>query len=237
MSINWKELFAYSRALDEFSVQLQDKLIVLRVDKTCAAHYGNFASGRIDLLAQLAKHIRSQEILLGCESIAIRLECSKNVTADALSRLRVSATHRDKHPHRSLKKKPFHQLNAAYGPCTIDGFVADDGHNALLERYWTESRSFVENHDGRELVWVFPPTDIILPLLQFLDDKRREQEKLNVLVLLPELPSTPWFRYCQHYKRVARFRAGSDLFREFKQGAWGKAPPTKYPWMLLAARA
>ena len=236
MSINWKELYAYSRALDEFAVQLQDKLVVLRVDNTCAAHYVNFASGRIDSLAQLAKHIRYQEILLGCESVAIHLAGARNVTADALSRLQVSAAHRDKHPHRALKKKLFLHINEVHGPCIIDGFAADDGHNAQLDQYWSESNSFFEHHDGRDLVWVFPPTDLIQPLMQYLDDKRRAKEVLNILLLVPKHTSAPWFRYCQFYKRVAWYRAGSDLFREFKNGAGGKAPPTKYPWMLLASR-
>ena len=237
MSINWKELYAYSRALDEFSLYLHGKLIILKVDNTCAAHYVNFATGRINALAQLAKDIRHQEIQLACESVAIRLAGVKNVTADALSQMQLSATQRDKRPHRALKRKLFLGLQDLRGPFHIDGFAADDGHNAQLPQYWTDSNSFFENFDGNKLVWAFPPLDLIQTLMQYLHDRRRAQCSLNIAVLLPEHTSAPWFRYCQHYKRVVRYRKGSDLFREFNVGVWGKAPPTKSAWMVIMFKA
>ena len=85
-----------------------------------------------------------------------------------------------------------------HGPFRIDGFAADDGHNAQLPTYWSDSNSFFENFDGIEPVWAFPPMDLIQTLMQFLDDRRRAQGSLNIALLLPEHTNAPWFGYCQH---------------------------------------
>ena len=93
MSINWKELKTYEHALICLEEVLRDKLIFVKLDNSCAVHYINAGSGRIQLLADLAKCIRMRETRLGVESVAVHLPGEKNVTADGLSRLPFSLTH------------------------------------------------------------------------------------------------------------------------------------------------
>ena len=82
-SINSKELYTYLEALTQFQRLVQGKLVLLKMDNTCAIRYVNHGSGRSDVLAQLAKSIRLKELSLGVESVAVCVIGEQNVTADA----------------------------------------------------------------------------------------------------------------------------------------------------------
>ena len=233
LSINFKELEAYRRALLHFQDMVREKLVLVKTDNTATVHYINCGTGRNKVLADLARAIRSQEVSLSCESVAIHLPGVKNVTADALSRMKVMAAHRDPMPDRCLRRKLFDELQARHGPCIIDGMTADDGHNTLLERKWNPSQSVFEQDLDGPLVWLFPPSDMIGLLLNFISDKQKLGVKVSVRLLLPEDTKAPWFRFCKAFKRLARFRKGSDLFRNFDGEVWRKSPPTPVPYVVL----
>ena len=185
-------------------------------------------------LASLAKEIRLREIALSCESIAVHLPSEANVTADALSRLTINASFRDKVPNISLRRKLFRDIQDRYGPIHVDGFANDDGSNALCEQYHSPSSCFFENWRPEFTTRCFPPRDMVHMLLKFLDEKMRARVLFKVLILLPEQTTAPWFRHLQKYQRVARFRAGSDLFRQLDDsGAWQKCPATKSAYTVL----
>ena len=121
------------------------------------------------------------------------------------------------------------------GKFDMDAFTADDGHNALISNYWSPSESFFEHCSTDHHMWLFPPMDMIQLVMQFLDEKRRLNVPLRYAILLPERADAPWFRYCEHYRRVTRYRKGSDLFRvRTDAGVWTKCPPSQVPWVVLA---
>ena len=122
-------------ALEQLSDVLRHKLVFLKMDNTCAIHYVNAGMGRIEDLNDLARSIRLAEGRLGVESVAVHIPGERNVTADALSRMLVSAENRDRHTDRALRKRLFQQVLSHVPEITIDGLSADDGHNAQLERY------------------------------------------------------------------------------------------------------
>ena len=75
---------------------------------------------------------------------------------------------------------------------------------------------------------------MIQMLLRFLDEKMKAQVNFKILILLPEATSAPWFRFLKNYQRVARFRAGSDLFRQLdSSGEWRKCPATKVAYIVI----
>ena len=233
-SINWKELAAYAKALEAFANQLRGKLVLLKCDNTSTVHYVNHGTGRIAVLANLARAIRLQEIALSCESVAIHLPGSLNVTADALSRLHVQADLRDPLPHRTFRRKLFLDVLKVEPSMEVDGFVADDKHNSLLPRCCTPSDSFFEHMDDGVVFWLFPPLDMIDMILSVIDVRRRNKQPFHGIVLLPESPRAPWFRFLQHSTRLLRYRGGSDLFRVFTGiGVWGKCPPVAEAWVVV----
>ena len=236
-SINWKELMTYSYALDHFATKVQNKLLVIRMDNSSAIHYVNPGVGRIDELASLAKTIRLQELALGVESVAIHVPGKQNVTADALSRLQTHIKLRDTCPDKTLRRKLFEDINIAFGPMMVDGFAADDGHNALLPVYHCPSNSWFEACEPELLTWLFPPEDMIGLTLDFLDAQRRVQRQFNVVLLLPEHRHAPWFRHLVHYKRLQRFRGQSDLFRSLApNGEWSKVASGADPWVVVRSQ-
>ena len=139
-SINLKELEAFRRALTELSQLLANKLVLLKSDNTCAAHYVNAGTGPIGELADLAKSIRLQEVTIGAETVAIHIPGEVNVTAAGLSRMLILEKARDPWPDRSLRRRLFRQIEAAVGQFDVDAMVADDGHNAHCESWYSPSR-------------------------------------------------------------------------------------------------
>ena len=158
---------------------------------------------------------------------------SLNVTADALTRLHVQADLRDPLPHRTLRKKLFLDVLRLAPDLNVDGFVADDLHNALIPRRCTPSDSFEHLNDDA-VFWVFPPLDMIDMVLSAIDAKRRNKEPFHGVALLPEAPKAPWFRCLRHSTRLFRYRRGSDLFRAMSDlGAWIKCSPVAEAWVVV----
>ena len=235
-SINWKELKVYHLALERLHDVLKNKLVFLKMDNTCAIHYVNAGTGRIADLNDLARSIRLAEGRLGVESVAVHIPGERNVTADALSRMLVSADLRDKHTDKTLRKRLFKQILERMPELTIDGMCADDGHNAQLERYVGPSDSVFELDFDTEVIWCFPPEDLIGATLKFLSLRRRAKLPVHVVLCVPERTSAPWFFHLASYRRVMRFVRGSDLFRErTMDGLWKKLPPVREPWVIVAS--
>ena len=237
-SINWKELKTYEYALLHRSELLRDKLVFVKLDNTCAVHYINAGSGRLPPLSDLAKSIRLREARLGIESVAVHLPGEKNATADGLPRLTINAKIRDRHPDRCLRRRLFAHIALQFPGLSLDGFAADDGHNAQLQRYRCPSDSFFGSELDDEQAWLFPADELVGPLLRFLQVRRRARKTTRVVLLVPEGPSAPWFFMLAMYKRVSRFVIGSDLFRESTpDGRWSKMHPVRDPWVVVSSFA
>jgi hypothetical protein len=236
-SINWKELRTYNIALERISDLLRGKLIFLKMDNLCAVHYVNAGAGRIPALADLARSIRLLEASLCVETVAVHLPGELNVTADALSRMQISAKDRDRHGQRVLRQRLFKNVLRKFPELTIDGMASDDGHNSQMPRYACPSDSFFELDFSKEVAWVFPPEELIGPTLMFLRKRRRALLTTKVVLLLvPERQRAGWFFHLAAFQRVFRFVSGSDLFREMAiDGSWKRLPATREPWVVLAS--
>ena len=78
----------------------------------------------------------------------------------------------------------------------------------------------------------YPP--LLHLTLHFLREKQKVKAHCMVFVLVPEDARAPWFGLLRHFKRVARYRAGSYLFRILSEvGVWSKLPATSLPWIVL----
>ena len=119
---------------------------------------------------------------------------------------------------------------------TVDGMSHDDGHNALLPRFRSPSESVFEADFDKECIWMFPPRELVGPTLHFIMARRRMKHRAHVALLVPDLAKAPWFHQLRHFRRVARYCPGSDLFRERDQsGNWRKLPATKEADVVVAS--
>ena len=74
--------------------------------------------------------------------------------AEASPRFFVDTTFRDKCPHRTLRKRLFQMIMRENDlNFTLDGMVADDGHNALVKRFCTPSNPSFEESLVNEVIW------------------------------------------------------------------------------------
>jgi hypothetical protein len=234
LHINWKELKAYHLALEQWGQLSAHKIIFVKSDNAAAIHYINSGRGRMAPLSTLAKQIRLLEVQLSIESVAIHVPGKLNVTPDALSRFFVDTAFRDKCPHRTLRKRLFLMImrenNLTF---TLDGMVADDGHNALVPRFCTPSNPFFEESLVDEVIWLFPPLDVLGITLKFLVSSKREGIPFSCCVLLPEQSSASWFKYLTHFSSIKRFNPGSDLFRIKSDLGFIRDRPIRSFWRVV----
>ena len=137
-----------------------------------------------------------------------------NVTADALSRMQVQADLRDRHGERCLRKRLFNEIIARVPSIGIDGMASDDGHNAQLPDYRCPSRSVFELDFAEHTVWLFPPDELIRPVLAFLDKRRLRRLQSRVVLCVPDRSNAGWFHFLKHYRRLFRFIIGTDMVLE-----------------------
>ena len=231
--INWKELKCYDFALDRLSHLLINRIVYIKSDNIAALHYINVGRGRIPELSDLARTIRLKEVQLGIESVAIHIPGVINVTPDALSRYYIHNEFRDKQPHRTLRKRLFLALEHRVGTFSLDGMVADDGHNKLVSQFCSPSEPFFEANLAGQRVWLFPPLELIGVLLKFVLNQAKVQD-FCCCILVPERSSAHWYKLVPNFKRVERYAPGSDLFRILHEGTFIRAPKVKEYWLVLA---
>ena len=150
--------------------------------------------------------------------------------------MQLLAAIRDKHGDRSLRRRLFSSILQSTPQLSVDGMAADDGHNAQLPTYRCPSNSIFEYDFGDAAVWCFPPAELIGPLLKFLHGLRRARRHHHVVLCVPERTHAGWFHYLRFYRRLFRYVAGSDLFRERNSaGLWKRLPPTREAWLILSS--
>ena len=233
--INWKELKSFELALDVFPHLLANKIVFVKTDNIVALHYINNGSGRMDDFADLARSIRLKEVKLGIESVAIHLPGHLNITPDALSRYYFDADFRDPNPNRTLRKRLFAFVNSKHGPFTLDGMVADDGHNALVSNFCSPSYPFFEAELGGHRVWLFPPLELIGVVLKFVLEFSGPKQ-FSCAVLIPDRPVAPWYKLLSKFRRLHTFNNSTDMFRALRQDSFVTLPKVKEHWFVIALR-
>ena len=167
--------------------------------------------GRISELSALAKEIRLKEVKLGVESVAVHIPGELNITPDALSRFFFNNSFRDKLPDRTLRKRLFKAVSKKFYPFTLDGMVADDGHNALVSDFCSPSNPLYEANLSGHVVWVFPPTELIGITLKFLINRHKSSPDFKCCLLVPDNSRAHWFRLLEYCRPVITFNSGADF--------------------------
>ena len=205
----------------------------VKTDNTSALHYINVGRGRFKELSDLARSIRMLEISLGIESVGVHIPGVNNVTLDALSRFYLHNDFRDRQPHKTLRKRLFQSIVRKVGQFTIDGMVAEDGHNRIVDTYCTPSDPFFEIPLAGQRAWLFPPLELVGSTLKFVLNQSKSFKDFGCCILVPLRTSVYWAKYLPQFRRVEQFASGSDLFRLQVDGHFVRAPKIAEPWVVI----
>ena len=147
----------------------------------------------------------------------------------------------DRHAHPSLSIKEgdnrsvcntdFLAIQAQSGDLfTIDACACDNGNNALCDRYFSPSNSFLNVHDLKgQHVWLNAPFNRIADFIShYLAVKAKSPDSTSACILVPQWPGATWGALLQGMKKLTSFPQGYPLF-ELKAGATKRTSPG-IPW-------
>ena len=160
------------------------------------------------------------------------------ITIDCIgrNRLTISAGIRDKHPDRCLRRRLFANILSRFPSLNLDGMAADDGHNSQLPRFCCPSWPFFEADLNEDIAWLFPPNELIGPVLIFFASAVPCTSASQSSPARARAPQRALVLYAGKYQRAFRYVAGSDLFREQQpDGGWRKLPSVREPWLVVAS--
>ena len=132
-----------------------------------------------------------------------------------------------------MRKRLFQVIVKLVGSFTLDGMVADDGHNSLVNEFCSPSNPIFEKELSGHRVWVFPPIELIGLVLKFLLDQFKLQPHFCCCVLVPDKKSAHWYKFLAKFRPVFLFNAGTDMFRIRAGSDFERCPKVKEPWRVI----
>jgi len=212
--INLKELQAVLWALETFKNELKGKRILLRIDNQVAMAYVNRMTGRIPVLAEIARKIVKKLEELEAEMHAIYIPSKENVMADKISR------EIDFHDWE-ISKETFKKLDLKFGPHTIDQFACNRTkkilrYNSRLGDPGAEGVDSLNLTWEGENNWIVPPIPLIGKVVRKL-----KKEKAEATIIVPEWRGRIWF---QELIEMARAQETVNRKEILKNNATWKQP-------------
>lgn len=134
----------------------------------------------------------------------------------------------------------FEELNAEFGPFTIDGAADHAGRNAFCPVFSSSYNSFLDQPLSGHMVYCNPPFDQIEAFLTHILGEQHGPMPPMALFVLPDWTSAAWWPLLQQsFRAVRHFPAGRFLFtipRTESASAREYAGPTRWGvtvWSLL----
>lgn len=222
--INVQELMALDKALDCFPMVTGPGVLRLRLDSTVSVAVMNNMTTRSPALMAVLTSVSNKLSARGLRAEASWLSSVANAHADKLSRDKDSSDW-------TLNAGVFRQLDAAWGPLTVDRFATAE--NSRLPRF----NSLVASAGTKGINgWSQPwsgENNYVCPLLSQagLVLPKTQREGANVVALLPEWPAMPWRRPILLAAHEAVYLPSTAQL--FTRGRW--AAPARQPrWRTVA---
>ena len=137
-----------------------------------------------------------------------------------------------------LKKEIFKELDAAYGPFTVDACADPSGDNAHVPRFYHAKNSFLKADVSGETVWMNPPYANIQEFLDhYFKCKASAPASTAGMFVLPKWTGAPWWPLVERMERVKEYGAGYFLFTAPAEKAGGKRKSIgPAPWPVVVVR-
>jgi len=226
LHINTLEVLAAEKVLESFGEQLRGKRVTLITDSMTAKAYLENAGGRDELRNRVARRIWGRAVELDCLLSVEWLAGALNSVADQESRVEV----RD---DWSVRKEVFQELDAKWGPHSIDR-LADDLNNQVAlfnsRRYCPGTAgvdAFSQDWSGHNN-WVVPSFALVGRALQHL-----AESGARATVVLPAWEAQHWWPLLLSLAKEWHPLSPQN----FQAGPSGFVEPAKNPaWRFFAVR-
>ena len=191
--INQREFLTVLLAVLSFRESLRGKHIQIVSDNIATVAYINHLGGPSEPLTKIARALWSTAHALGITMEAKHLSGSLNIHADSLSRMLPQSTY-----SWSLHPRIYEQIEAAYGPHTIDRFADITNHrcpayNSLFYDPLTQGVDALAQQDwGTHNNFVNAPFALLPRVLKVI-----AAQKATATIIAPYWPAQTWFRTLQ----------------------------------------
>jgi hypothetical protein len=115
-----------------------------------------------------------------------------------------------------IERSIFIELNAKYGPFTVDACSDSMGFNShVSNKFFTPDKSFLNSTAAdfnNDIIWMNPPYSDPEPFLSHYLGLKASNPALGMVVVLPRWRSKPWRHLTTHFKLVKTYPRGTQLF-------------------------
>jgi len=226
LHINSLELIAAEKVLDSFSELIRGKRVTLVTDSMTAKSYLENAGGKDELRNRVARRIWARAVELDCLLSADWLAGALNTVADRESRLEVW-------DDWSVKKQVFRELDAKWGPHSVDRLADEQNHQVTLFNSHracpgTAGVDAFSQDWSNHMNWVVPSFALVGRVLQHL-----AESGARATVVLPAWEAQPWWPLLLSLAKEWHPLDATD----FEAGPSGFVEPAKNPaWKFFAVR-
>ena len=130
--------------------------------------------------------------------------------------------------NRSVSLSDFKSIESqSGGTFTIDACASDNGDNALCNKFYSPSNSFLDVNDlSNQHVWLNAPFHKIGEFIShYLNVKSKSPDTTSACILVPQWPGAQWGTLLQGMKKLISFPTGYPLFKLTKR----HTPGIKWP--------
>lgn len=207
-SSNWRELKTMSIAIKAVHKidPLTDCAVLGVSDNSSTVAYTNKGHGRSDSLMDLVREIRTTQIRIRCEVVAVHLPGKANGLADGLSRAGT-----DLYYQRALLNSHLKAIELALRARIVAVALATVEHPGSRRVIVGEAAYDAEQWPIRQqgaTLWIPGPHQIVRTIKHLWSRKRKEQHVL----LLPKLPSVGWWRMLANTTLIQQWDPHTTLF-------------------------
>lgn len=134
-------------------------------------------------------------------------------------------------------RKKFHELEAKFGPFTLDAAAAVDGSNAQCKKFCSPANSFLKAECNGETIWMNPPFDRIDEFLGHYRAQKNKHTSIAGVLVWPRWEDAHWSSKTLGWTEVCTFRKGTLLFtappEKGQLGGRRHLGPTQWPVVVF----
>ena len=150
--------------------------------------------------------------LLGEELAKLSLKDVNATTAKPPTKKKKKATAERDTEDWMFARSKFHELNAEFGPFTMDAAAHHSGNNAQCKRFCSKKNTFLGTNCKGQTVWCNPPFEHVEQFVRHYQQQKAADASTAGMFVLPQWENSSWWRLVKDWARVRTYPKGTELF-------------------------